>query len=195
MNGNDEKRSVRRSYRPGAPGDATAEKTGDRWTLVFVRELRHPPEKVWRALTGRDELRAWAPFDADRDLGKTGTATLTMAGASEPVNSSCTVSIAERPRVLEYTWEDDVLRWELAPIAAGTRLTLRHTLADRNFVPKIAAGWQICLDVAEHLLDGNPIGRIVAKEALDFDWERLNDEYAKRFGIENTGVPEKIAGR
>ena len=195
MKTDDEKRSARESYRPGAPGDATVERTGDSWTLVYVRELRHPPEKVWCALTERAELHAWAPFDADRDLGTTGAAKLTMAGASEPVVSTCAVSIAERPHVLEYTWERDVLRWELTPSAVGTRLTLRHTLADPNFVPKIAAGWQICLDVAERFLDGVPIGRIVAKEALDFDWERLNDEYARRFAIENTGVPENIAGR
>ena len=195
MKGDDEKRSARKSYRPGVSGEAAVEKTGDRWTLVFVRELRHPPETVWRALTDRNELRAWAPFDTDRDLGTTGAATLTMAGVSEPSASPCSVSVAEPPRVLEYTWGEDVLRWELAPSAVGTRLTLRHTLADRDFVPKIAAGWQICLDVAERFLDGTPIGRIVAMEALDFEWERLNDEYARRFAIENTGVPETIAGR
>jgi uncharacterized protein YndB with AHSA1/START domain len=188
---NDEKkRNARATYRPGAPGDATVEKHGSRYTLVFVRELRHSPERVWRALTAREELREWAPFDADRDLGTTGPATLAMIGGPSDELSPCTVSVADSPRLLEYTWENDVLRWELAPTAAGTRLTLRHTLADQSFVPKIAAGWHICLDVAERSLDGAPIGRIVAMEALDFGWERLNDEYAKRFEIANTGVPE-----
>jgi uncharacterized protein YndB with AHSA1/START domain len=186
------KRSARASYRPGALGEATVEKQGDRFTLVFVREFAHPPEKVWRALTAPSELREWAPFDADRDLGRTGPATLAMAGAPEPAPSQSNVTVADPPRLLEYTWENDVLRWELAPSGGGTRLTLRHTLADQSFVPKIAAGWQLCLDVAERLLDGAPIGRIVAMEALEFGWERLNDEYAKRFAIENTGVPETI---
>ena len=185
------KRSARASYRPGALGEATVEKADGRFTLVFVRELEHSPEKVWRALTAPNELREWAPFDADRDLGKTGPATLAMAGGPEPVLSPSNVSAVDPPRLLEYTWENDVLRWELAPSGAGTRLTLRHTLADRTFVPKIAAGWQICLDVAERALDGAPIGRIVAMEALEFGWEHLNDEYAKRFGIANTGVPKR----
>jgi uncharacterized protein YndB with AHSA1/START domain len=188
--------TMRQGYQPGEPGDATVEKNGDRFTLVFVRELRHPPDKVWRALTEPSELREWAPFDADRDLGTTGTATLSMAGADddgELVVSKCRVSRAERPKLLEYTWDDDVLRWELAPTTTGTRLTLRHTLSDRTWLPKVSAGWHICLDVAERALAGEPIGRIVAKQALDFGWERLNDQYATRFGVANTGVPEIVA--
>ena len=182
----------RQSYRPGEPGNATVEKSGDQFTLVFVRELRHPPDKVWRALTEPAELRAWAPFDADRDLGSTGTAILSMAGGDEPVTSKCRVSRADRPKLLEYTWDDDVLRWELVATSTGTRLTLRHTLKDETWLPKVTAGWHICLDVAERALDGDPIGRIVAKEALGFGWERLNDGYARRFGVANTGVPEGL---
>jgi len=29
---------------------------GDRWTLIFSRDLRHPPKKVWAALTDPDQL-------------------------------------------------------------------------------------------------------------------------------------------
>ena len=53
-------------------------------------------------------------------------------------------------------------------------------------IPKAAAGWHICLDVAERALDGHPIGRIAAADARRFGWERL--------GIENTGWPENIDG-
>ena len=192
---NDETKRARANYRPGGLGEARVETAGDRHTLVFVRELRHAPERVWRALTAPAELSAWAPFDVDRDLSTTGLATLIMVGGAERLVSPCAVRIARPPRLLEYTWETDVLRWELEPSPTGTRLTLRHTLGDRSFVPKIAAGWHLCLDVAERALDGAPVGRIVAKDALEFGWERLNDEYAKRFGIENTGVPADVDGR
>ena len=40
----------------------------DRWTLVFVRRLRHAPERVWGALVDPEQLARWAPFDAPRDL-------------------------------------------------------------------------------------------------------------------------------
>ena len=32
----------------------------------------------------------------------------------------------------------------------------------------------------------DPIGRIVGGEAMKFEWQRLNAEYAKQFGIEAT---------
>jgi uncharacterized protein YndB with AHSA1/START domain len=52
----------------------------DKWTLILVRELRHPPEKVWRALTDPAHLREWAPFDVDGSLGAVGTVKLTWVG-------------------------------------------------------------------------------------------------------------------
>ncbi|MCI0573263.1 MAG: SRPBCC family protein [Myxococcaceae bacterium] len=182
----------REAYQPGAASGAEVRRDGTRWTLVFVRELRHPPGKVWLALVDPSHLREWAPFDADRNLGATGRATLTMVGgpAHEALESS--VVRAELPRLLEYTWGGDVLRWELEPTEAGTRLTLHHTLDDRAWLPKVAAGWHICLDVAERALADQPIGRIVAGDARSFGWERLNDEYARQFGIESTGWPEGI---
>jgi uncharacterized protein YndB with AHSA1/START domain len=180
-------------YQPSPLADIDARREDDRWTLVFVRELRHPPERVWRALTDPAELRRWAPFDADRDLGETGEVTLTQAGGATREELRSAVRRAESPTLLEYSWGSDLLRWELAPSQSGTRLTLYHTLDDRSWLPKIAAGWHICLDVAEHAMAGQPIGRIVADEAQHHGWERLNDAYAARLGIASTGWPEGAA--
>lgn len=173
---------TRKSYRPGPPAGVALRPDGERWTLVFVRELRHPPARVWNALTDPAQLAQWAPFDADRDLGRTGDAVLSMAGGPEPAPQAASVRHAEAPTLLEYTWGEDVLRWELEAIATGTRLTLRHTLTDRSGAPRVAAGWHICLDVADHLLSGTPVGRIVADEALEYDWARLEQDYAARLG-------------
>lgn len=184
----------RNDYQPGAAIEAEARRDGSAWTLVFVRELRHPPSKVWIALTDPKELREWAPFDADRNLGATGTAKLKMVGMPTEEALESTIRLAEAPRLLEYTWGDSLVRWELEAIESGkgTRLTLRQTLDDPTWLPKVAAGWHICLDVAERALEGHPIGRVVAGEAKRFGWERLNAEYAERFGVENTGWPAEI---
>jgi len=56
-------------YARGAAFGAEVRKEGDRWMLVLVRELGHPATKVWQALTDPAQLREWAPFDADRNLG------------------------------------------------------------------------------------------------------------------------------
>ena len=85
------------------------------------------------------------------------------------------------------------MRWKLEPAGRGTRLTL-WTNIDRRYISMGAAGWHVCLDVLDHLLSGNPIGRIVGPEALKFDgWHRLNAEYAQQFGVELPKWPPKTS--
>jgi uncharacterized protein YndB with AHSA1/START domain len=159
---------------------------GDRWTLVFVRDLRHAPDRVWTALTEPDQLSAWAPYTADRSLARPGDATLTMfAGADEEADRlPASVTRAEPPRLLEYTLGPDFLRWELEPVDAGTRLTLSHTVAGHDWLPKVAAGWHLCLDVAERLLDERPVTPIRGEDAMEHGWQGLHDAYAERLGVE-----------
>lgn len=177
--------SHREPYMPGAASGAEVRKDGERWTLVLVRELHHPPARVWEALTDPEHLRQWAPFDADRSLGAVGTVKLSTVGAPTPQVSECQVKRADRPRALEFNWGGQDLRWELEPLGGGgTRLTLWHNI-DPGFISMGAAGWHICFDVLERLLGGQPIPRIVGIEALRFDgWQRLNTEYAQQFGVE-----------
>jgi uncharacterized protein YndB with AHSA1/START domain len=177
--------NARDSYMPGPAAGAEVQKDGDKWTLVLVRELRHPPAKVWAALTEPEHLREWAPFDADRSLTAGGTVKLTTVGAPQPMVSETQVTRAEAPKLLEYNWGGQDLRWELQPLGdAGTRLTLWHNI-DRRFIAMGAAGWHVCLDVLDRSLADQPIGRIVGPDAMKFQgWQRLHAEYAKQFGVE-----------
>ena len=68
--------SSREDYEPGPALGAEIRKDGENWTLVLVRELCHPPTKVWQALTDPAHLREWAPFDADRSLAAVGPVTI-----------------------------------------------------------------------------------------------------------------------
>lgn len=179
----------RDQYKPGPATGAQVQKQGEKWTLVLVRELRHSPEKVWKALTDPAHLREWAPFEADGSLGTTGsTVKLTAVGAPTPQVSETKVTRADAPKVLQYDWGGNDIRWELEAVGGGTRLTLWHNI-DRRFISMGAAGWHICLDVLDHLLDGTPLGRIVAGDAMKFGWQGLNAEYAKQFGVETPGWP------
>lgn len=173
----------RDTYSPGPASGAEVRKDGDQWILVLVRDLSHPPAKVWTALTDPEHLREWAPFDADRSLATVGSAKLSTVGMPQAQVAEIQVRRADEPRVLEYNWGTQDLRWELEPReGGGTRLTLWHSI-DRNFISMGAAGWQICFDVLERFLADAPIGRIVGPEAMKFEWPRLNAEYAKQFGI------------
>jgi len=177
-------------YAPGPASGAEVRKDGEKWTLVLVRDLRHPPGRVWKALTDPEDLREWAPFDPSRNLGATGTATLSTVGTPTPHVTETRVTRADAPRVLEFNWGGQDIRWELEPLPpGGTRLTLWHNI-DRNFISMGAAGWHICFDVMERFLAGEPIGRIVGPEAMKFGgWQRLNAEYAKQFGTGAAAPP------
>ncbi len=179
--------SQRERYAPGPAAGAEVRKDGERWTLVLVRELRHPPEAVWQALTDPAQLSEWAPFDADRSLAAVGPVKLSTAGTPAPQVSETVVKRAEAPRLLEYAWGGADLRWELEPLGGGTRLTLWHGI-DRRIIAWGAAGWHVCFDVLERLLGGQPVGRIVGAEAMRLDgWQRLTAEYAKQFSVETPG--------
>lgn len=172
----------REQYTPGPASGARVQKDGEKWTLVLVRELRHPPHRVWEALTDPKHLREWAPFDADHDMGTAGAkVTLTTVGTPSPMVSETTVTRAEAPRLLQYTWGGGDVRWELEPSNGGTRMTLWANI-DRRYIAMGAAGWHICLDVLARLLDGSPIGRMAGMEVMKFaGWQRLHAEYAKQF--------------
>ncbi|HKS95344.1 MAG TPA: SRPBCC domain-containing protein [Terriglobia bacterium] len=174
-------------YDPGPARGAEVRKGGEKWTLILTRELRHPPEKVWRALTDPAELGEWAPFEVDKSLGTIGTVKLTWVGNPTPIETR--VTCADAPKVLEY----GDMRWELEASGGGTHLTLWHNI-DRRFVAWGAAGWHISFDVLERLLAGEPMGRIAGGEAMRFaGWQRLNEEYARQFGIKTPHRPPQAA--
>ena len=160
-----------------------AQEKQDKWTLILVRELRHPPEKVWQALTDPEHLREWAPFVTDGSLGAVGTVKLTWVGTSTTVETR--VTRADAPKVLEYT----DIRWELEPLGSGTRLTLWHNIG-RRFIAWGAAGWHIAFDVLDRLLSGTPIGPISAEGMKSAGWQRLVAEYAKQFNAETPRPPK-----
>jgi len=171
--------NLREKYAPGPATGANVKKDGDKWTLILVRDLRHPPAMVWEALTDPAQLSEWAPFDADRNLSSVGPVKLSTVGT--PQVSESRVTRAEAPKLLEYSWGGNEMRWNLEASGSGTRLTLWHNI-DSRYVSWGAAGWHICFDVLDRMLAGQPIGRMVGPEVAKFEgWQRLQAEYAEQF--------------
>jgi uncharacterized protein YndB with AHSA1/START domain len=169
-------------------------KDGENWTLILVREPHHPPERVWQALTDPAHLSEWAPFEANGSLGTLGTnGEAHHGGKAHAAGFQTRVTRADPPKILEYNWGGNNLRWELEAFGGGTRLTL-WTNIDRRFIFNRCRGWHICFDVLDHLFNGTPIGHIVGGEAVKFGgWHRLNAEYAKQFGVETPNWPSQAA--
>ena len=83
---------------------------GGRWQLRFRRELPHPPDKVWRAITEPEHLKAWFPMAIVGEW-KVG-APLRFLSESGEFDGDV---IEVRPQSsLEFRWGTDVLRLEVA---------------------------------------------------------------------------------
>jgi hypothetical protein len=113
---------------------------------------------------------------------------LSTVGAPTPTVAETQVKRADPPKLLEFNWGGQDIRWELEPLTGdGTRLTLWHNI-DRRYIAMGAAGWHICLDVLDRSLAGQPIGRLVGPSVMGFDgFQRLHAEYATQFGLSKPG--------
>lgn len=99
--------------------------TTDTLSIAVEREMPHPPEKVWRALTQPHLIEAWLMkntfkpavnhrFSLDADWGSV----------------HCEVRRCEPTRILSYSWDSKDLRstvtWTLTPTAGGTLLRMEQ---------------------------------------------------------------------
>jgi hypothetical protein len=134
-------------------------------------------------LTRADQLRIWGPFSSSRDLLSAGPVQLTDLGVASPATTEAFVHQAVSPRLLVMDWGSDRLHWEIAPVPAGSRLTLRHRFADNAQAASYAAGWHLCLLALAALLDGHPLPSVVGENALDHGYHDLHDGYAQLLGL------------
>lgn len=169
----------------------TKDYDGERWTLTMTRVLDFPLERVWAFLTDPTLVARWAPFDPDRNLGRVGEAHLTLVDRPGNESAAIRVEVAEPLARLEYDWNGDHLSWILNPMLNGTRLELRHTVRAHDWLPKVAAGWHLCLDVMEKRLSGEKAPRVVGMEALNHGWDDLHLTYAEALDVEPTPLPQQ----
>jgi uncharacterized protein YndB with AHSA1/START domain len=129
----------------------TLARRGDRWALTFTRQLAHPPEKVWRAVTEPEHLAAWFPQEIVGER-RAGAALKFASPAGDGFDGE--MLVFEPPSVMEFTWGDDLLRIELRPSGPGTLLTLTDTFTDLGKAARDAAGWHECLGRLDSELAG-----------------------------------------
>ncbi|MEV0247112.1 SRPBCC domain-containing protein [Nocardia sp. NPDC050712] len=143
---------------------------GERVGIRYERTLAHPPAKVWRALTESEHLRHWFPADilGERRAGaeirfrfwpetvEHAAAELTEVGVDvEDPELPGKILTWEPPRLFELLWDDEHLRFEITPDAAGSRLlcTVWFGAPGPHGIPGTAAGYHFCLDALADTLD------------------------------------------
>ena len=100
-------------------------------SLVIEREMPHPPEKVWRALTQGSLIEAWLmKNDFQPVVGHRFSFRSTPVPGWDGVIDS-EVQVIEPNSRLSYSWGTmgtmSVVTWTLTPTKAGTHLRMEQT--------------------------------------------------------------------
>jgi uncharacterized protein YndB with AHSA1/START domain len=133
----------------------------DTRSLVIEKELPHPPEKVWRALTQGPLIKEWMmDNDFQPVVGHKFTFRATPAPNWDGIIES-EVLVVEPNQKLSYSWgtlgSEMVVEWTLAATEGGTRLRMEQSgfRPDQDFAYKGATyGWQKFLGGLERVVAG-----------------------------------------
>lgn len=123
-------------------------------SVTLERQLPHPPEKVWRALTEQPLIDDWLmKSDFQPKVGHR------FQLKADWGTVDCEVLEVEPRQSLAYSWDayslKSVVRWTLAATATGTRLTMEQTgfqAEQDQFYQGAQAGWPAFLDGMEKVL-------------------------------------------
>jgi uncharacterized protein YndB with AHSA1/START domain len=132
-------------------------------SVVIERDLAHPPEKIWRALTQPHLLAEWLmQNDFKPAMGHRFNLRTQAYGDWNGV-IDCEVLAIEPNKTLSYTWESgngplrvtSVVTWTLTPTQTGTHLRMEQS-GFRSDQPQNYAGakygWQNFLAKLEQVL-------------------------------------------
>jgi uncharacterized protein YndB with AHSA1/START domain len=131
------------------------EETTRTLSVVVEREMPHPAEKVWRALTQQALIEEWLmKNDFQPVVGHRFNLSADWGGVEGVVRA------VEPGKVLSYTWEayglESVVTWTLTPTSTGTIVRVEQT----GFQPDqkqayhgAKAGWPNFFDGLERVLE------------------------------------------
>jgi uncharacterized protein YndB with AHSA1/START domain len=156
----------------------TLEDLGGRWRLRFTRELAHPQERVWRAITEPEHLKAWFPQHVSGEWVIGGPLTFSSPEGRGP-DFDGEVLAYDPQSLVEFRWGTDVIRLELAARGAGCTLTLLDTIGELGKAARDAAGWHECLDRLEAEVAGEPPSFKPGER-----WAEAHPRYVDAFGPE-----------
>lgn len=159
--------------------EGTLHEENGRYVLRFERRLSHPPERVWSAITDPGELRGWFPqgveYEGEMEVG--GKMAFHWPEEEDEPPFGGEILAFDPPKVFEYSWDDEVLRFELRPDGeGGCVLVFTDTMEDRGRAAGNASGWHACLDALGGILDGRPLQSSSQERSVE-----LREGYAEGF--------------
>ena len=140
----------------------------DGHTLRFVRVVKHPPERVWRAITDPSEISTWMRYPVKFEPREGGRAQW-FGDAENRIDGK--VFICEPPRRLAFSFytpdrkeveageREWAVMWELEPHGDGCRITFTHRSLPGAVMWGVGEGWHLFIDQLLAYLDGTLEGR------------------------------------
>jgi len=123
-------------------------------SIIVEREIPHPPEKIWRALTQPQLIEEWL---MKNDFKPVPNHRFNLSADWGTVE--CQVRTAEPNKTLSYTWDTKDLRsvvtWTLTPTSTGTLLRMEQTgfrTDQQPYYRGAKVGWPRFLEAMEKVL-------------------------------------------
>ena len=154
----------------------------DKVVAELDRDLPYEIELVWKMLTDNQYLQKWFTELEVESLEEGGKILFDM---QDGTFEEMTITSLSEPSVLEYTWDKNLVRFDLTPSEIGTHLVFKETITEvTEHTPRDIAGWHVCLDV---------IAAILANEELP-NRETMFDDfypmYKEKFAAFKKGIEE-----
>jgi uncharacterized protein YndB with AHSA1/START domain len=120
-----------------------SEASSETRSVIIEREIAHPPEKIWRALTQPHLIEEWL---MKNDFKSVVSHRFELRG--DWGAAACRVLEIEPHRKLSYTWDafglESIVTWILTPTSTGTHLRMEQSgfrTDQRQAYGGAKAGW------------------------------------------------------
>lgn len=137
---------------------------GNYGAIRFERQINHPKEIIWNAITDQKEIFRWLPdYKGTFEKNKDGTIDLLNVVSGSHVTGK--VLSYDLYRVFEHEWHiapnqmlpkgepESVIRWEFKVDGkSGTLVVVTHTHLTKSTALTFAPGWHVYLDRLESVL-------------------------------------------
>lgn len=150
--------------------------------LQFEADIAGTETQLWDAVTQPEVLARWSPIVPDRPLTSIGPALSRETPEAEPVAADVLALAGQH--ALTHRWDEDTVEW----MVEDGRLVCRMLLAQPDYAPYYAAGWQVCLAVLDAQLSGEEQERIVGMDAMAHGWDELRKQYTEELGCPDIPV-------
>ncbi|EUJ51745.1 SRPBCC domain-containing protein [Paenilisteria rocourtiae] len=123
--------------------------------MTFDLELNSEISKVWDLIATTKGFAQWFP---ELSIGEPGVDGLILFDFGNGEYEEMTITVYEPQSILEYTWDKNMVRFEL--VGQDNKIKLRFTEEineKTTHTPRDISGWHMCLEKIQGILEGKEV--------------------------------------